>query len=111
MGNRKPSGLVKRGGVWYVDKMSIGISEHPARCVRFDQVLGVIAQSLADLEYGPELVVSDASDPSALIHSPRNLIQIAPRGRRIKRAMRSLLMPSPSANRPTGRRPGGCEGR
>src|ERR1700733_10253827 len=50
----------------------------PARGVRSDQALGMVAERLADLEDGAELVLADAPDASTAVCSTRNLIQVAP---------------------------------
>lgn len=56
------------------------MSGHPARRVRLDHVLRVVAEGPANLEDGPQLVMANAPAASALVRSSGNLIQVASHG-------------------------------
>ena len=53
-----------------ISRSVFGIPGRPAGGIGLDQVLGVIAQRLADFEDGPKFIAPGAGDPRALVVRP-----------------------------------------
>src|SRR5712675_95850 len=79
-GPPRPWETISRSGRLRSSRRVFGIPARPAGCVGFDQVLGVIAQRLADFEDGPEFLAPEGHNPGALICRPRDLVEVAADG-------------------------------